>query len=200
MPSFGHGGHLANQSCSSGFAPIAPETKPEDRPHFFAGAHRRQESKYAEGVGRKQLKPPKELKDEGDKFLAAGTMLERALKLYTDAIANLDAFEAKGEKSEGLPFEKKYSVHHNRAVCLLEMRKFPEAVEDAEMVIAAKPEWVNGYLRKGSALFAMARFEDARRAYQVGPDHKTSTHRHRRRHHRRPLFPFIDSHKAVVGR
>jgi hypothetical protein len=33
----GHAGHLANQSSSSGFAPIKPETKAEDRPHFFNG-------------------------------------------------------------------------------------------------------------------------------------------------------------------
>lgn len=175
MPSFGHGGHLANQSSSSGFAPIAPEPKPEDRPHFFAGARQKHESKYAEGIGRKQLRPPKELKDEGDKLLAAGALLERALQHYTDAIANLEALKAKGEKSEGLPFEKKYAVHHNRAVCLLEMGRFPEAVEDAEEVIAAKPKWVNGYLRKGGALFAMARFEDARQAYQAGHDRTIHT-------------------------
>jgi hypothetical protein len=42
------------------------------------------------------MKPPKELKELGDKFLAAGTMLEDALKHYTNAIANLEAIEAKG--------------------------------------------------------------------------------------------------------
>jgi hypothetical protein len=62
---------------------------------------------------------------------------------------------AKGDTSEGLPYYKKYTIHHNRAMCFLEMRKFPEAVADAEVVIAAKPKWTNGYLRKGGALFAM---------------------------------------------
>ena len=173
MPSFGHGGHLSNQGASSGFAPIAPEAKPEDRPVFFAGARHGKESKYAEGVGRKRLRLPKELKDEGDKLFASGTMLEEALSRYTEAIANLDAMEARGEKAkafEGLPPEKKYTIHHNRAMCLTEMRRYPEALEDAEAVISTKPKWVNGYLRKGAALFAMARFEDARLTYEQGMD------------------------------
>ena len=96
MPSFGHTGHMPNQGTGAGFAPIAPEPRPEDRPHFFAGARHVKESKYAEGVGRKTLKPPKALKDEGDKLLASGKMLEEALACYTQAIANLDALEAWG--------------------------------------------------------------------------------------------------------
>ena len=53
-------------------------------------------------------------------------------------------------------------------MCYAEMRRYPEALEDAEAVISAKPKWVNGYLRKAGALFAMARFEDARRTYEQG--------------------------------
>ena len=35
MPSFGHTGHMANQSASSGFAPIKPETKPGLQPEPY---------------------------------------------------------------------------------------------------------------------------------------------------------------------
>ena len=162
---------------SASFAPVRPEPKPEERPHFFAGASRRREPTYAEGVGRKASRCPGALKDEGDKLLAAGVMLEDALRLYTAAIDSLREATRAGEgqkppRAWDFPFDKTYTIHHSRAVCLNELRRYPEAVEDAEAVIAARPGWVNGYLRKADALFGMARFEEARAACDAGMEAK----------------------------
>ena len=52
-------------------------------------------------------------------------------------------------------------------MCHLEMHNFKEAAADGDVVIKLKPTWVNGHLRKGGAMFALGRFEDARQAYQV---------------------------------
>jgi len=137
MGSFGHCGHMPNQSNSSSFAPIAPETAPEDRPHFFQGSvsgASRKPSRYGEGRG-KELRPPKELKELADKMLAASSMLEDAVKHYTTALKSLEVIEAKGEKPKFppdpdlFPYDKRYTIHHNRAMCHLEMRNFALAVE-----------------------------------------------------------------------
>jgi hypothetical protein len=53
MGSFGHAGHMPNQSNSSGgsFMPIVPETQPENRPHFFQSniqAKNKPQVRYAE--------------------------------------------------------------------------------------------------------------------------------------------------------
>jgi tetratricopeptide (TPR) repeat protein len=48
------------------------------------------------------------------------------------------------------------------------LNKLSKALTDADRCIALRPEWEKGYFRKGCALEAMMRFEDALETYRAG--------------------------------
>jgi stress-induced-phosphoprotein 1 len=45
-----------------------------------------------------------------------------------------------------------------------------KAIKDAEQAIELKPEWVKGYYRKGQALFALRRYEEASEVLKTALD------------------------------
>jgi tetratricopeptide (TPR) repeat protein len=61
----------------------------------------------------------------------------------------------------------------NRCAALLKLNKLSKALTDAERCVALRPDWDKGYFRKGSALEAMERFEDALATYREGVVHAT---------------------------
>jgi stress-induced-phosphoprotein 1 len=46
------------------------------------------------------------------------------------------------------------------------LKKFNEAVSDAEKCIEIKPDWSKGYQRKGMALHGLRNYEDAIKAFE----------------------------------
>lgn len=61
----------------------------------------------------------------------------------------------------------------NRSAARSRLKYFDEAFVDAEQVVAMKPEWVKGWLRKGLALLGLRRFDEAvvalERALKIEP-------------------------------
>ena len=53
----------------------------------------------------------------------------------------------------------------NRCFAYASLDMFPEALDDAEHVVKARPDWPKGYYRKGAALYGMSRYEDAAVAF-----------------------------------
>lgn len=91
------------------------------------------------------------LKDQGNEFFKAGNYL-KAAALYTQAI-----------KQD----PKNPTLHSNRAAAFLNLAKLTKALADAEMTISLSPNWEKGYFRKGCALEAMERYDEALDAFQV---------------------------------
>jgi translocation protein SEC72 len=48
------------------------------------------------------------------------------------------------------------------------LKEFPESLADAEVVVELKKPWPKGYFRKGKALQAMGRLEEAQEAVKLG--------------------------------
>ncbi|XP_074563847.1 uncharacterized protein LOC141820434 [Curcuma longa] len=95
------------------------------------------------------------LKDQGNDFFKSGNYL-KAAALYTQAI--------KLEPDNP-------TLYSNRAAAFLHLVKLSKALADAEMTITLNPQWEKGYFRKGCALEAMERFDDAIAAFQVALQH-----------------------------
>lgn len=95
------------------------------------------------------------LKDKGNDFFKSGNYL-KAAALYTQAI--------KLEPDNP-------TLYSNRAAAFLHLVKLSKALADAEMTITLNPQWEKGYFRKGCALEAMERFDDAIAAFQVALQH-----------------------------
>jgi stress-induced-phosphoprotein 1 len=69
--------------------------------------------------------------------------------------------------SEGLKLDpNNHVLLSNRSACYVKTGKLQEALDDANKVIALKPDWARGYSRKGAALHAMERYEEAKEAYK----------------------------------
>ncbi|CAF1356875.1 unnamed protein product [Rotaria sordida] len=93
-----------------------------------------------------------ELKSKADAAFSAGEN-DQAVNLYTQAI-NLD--------------EKNYVLYSNRSAVYAKLNKYEDALKDAEKCIALKPDFIQGYLRKGTALSFLNRYDDAIRIYEEG--------------------------------
>ncbi|MCO5560023.1 hypothetical protein L7F22_013629 [Adiantum nelumboides] len=90
------------------------------------------------------------LKDQGNSLFKAGNFL-KAAALYTQAI--------KADSSNA-------TLYSNRSAAFLSLLKVTKAFADAEMTIQLKPTWEKGYFRKGCALEAMDRLDEALAAYK----------------------------------
>eukprot|EP01083_Nonionella_stella_P141743 437319_1 len=104
----------------------------------------------------KKVKPKtekKSLKEKGNEAFVRKDF-EDALEFYAEALYQ--------------DIDEKHSIHSNRSACFIEVHKFAEALEDAEMCIKLKPEWSKGYFRKGRALELLLRFDEALRSYETG--------------------------------
>lgn len=58
--------------------------------------------------------------------------------------------------------------YSNRSAALLSLGKAEKALEDATECVNIKPDWAKGYGRRGAALYALERFDDAIKAYDEG--------------------------------
>lgn len=58
--------------------------------------------------------------------------------------------------------------YSNRSAALLSLGKGDKALEDADECVKIKPDWAKGHGRRGAALYALQRFDDALQAYDAG--------------------------------
>ena len=91
-------------------------------------------------------------KAEGNKALQAKNYGE-AVKKYTEAIA----FDA-----------TQHTYFSNRAAAYMQLKDYERALQDAESCIKLNPTWAKGYSRKGAALHAMRKYDQADAAYHEG--------------------------------
>ena len=111
------------------------------------------------------------LKDQGNcAFIAAD--YPRALELFTAAIDCLqlapDSGLAAATATAGVDTRSMHLLYSNRSATHLALRSFPEALEDADRVVALKADWAKGHYRRGSALEGLLQFQDAAVAYAKG--------------------------------
>ncbi|ETL27101.1 hypothetical protein L916_19323 [Phytophthora nicotianae] len=93
-----------------------------------------------------------EWKAKGNAALSAGNPKE-AVDCYSQAIA-LDPND--------------HVFYSNRSAAYLSLDDATHALEDAELCIKTKPDWPKAYSRKGAALHALKRYDEATAAYNDG--------------------------------
>lgn len=93
-----------------------------------------------------------EWKAKGNAALSAGNAKE-AVECYTQAIA-LDPHD--------------HVFYSNRSAAYLSLNDAVRALEDAEVCVTTKPDWAKAYSRKGAALHALKRYDEATSAYNDG--------------------------------
>lgn len=93
-----------------------------------------------------------EFKEKGNKFLQA-KQFDEAIAAYTEAI-NLNPSD--------------HVFFSNRSAAYLSKGDGEHALSDAERCIQINSSWAKGYSRKGAALHALRRYDDAVAAYQSG--------------------------------
>eukprot|EP00249_Psilotum_nudum_P017854 c26523_g1_i1 orf=190-1134(+) len=90
------------------------------------------------------------LKEQGNALFKAGNFL-KAAAVYTQAI-RADPCNA--------------TLYSNRSAAFLSLSKVTKALADAETTVKLRPTWEKGYFRKGCALEAMGRYEEAITVYR----------------------------------
>lgn len=107
------------------------------------------------------------LKEEGNKYFKSGNYQE-AIRYYTMAVD----LSWSRPLWEPLAFqfvrEELSAILSNRSAAHLALKNYVDALVDAEMVTRLKREWSKGWFRKGKALSAMGRAEEAADAFQTG--------------------------------
>jgi len=91
-------------------------------------------------------------KDEGNAAFKAKDF-NKAIECYTKAL-------------EETPTD--HTIYGNRSASYHNLKKFREAVNDAEKCIELKSDWSKGYQRKGMALHGLRYFEDSVKAFEEG--------------------------------
>lgn len=92
-----------------------------------------------------------EFKQEGNAAFAAKEY-QKAVELFGKAI----------EVSE----QPNHVLYSNRSACYTSLRKFSEALKDAEECVRINPGWSKGYNRVGAAQFGLSELEEAEKSYQ----------------------------------
>ncbi|KAL2633315.1 hypothetical protein R1flu_004794 [Riccia fluitans] len=90
------------------------------------------------------------LKDQGNAHYKSGNYL-KAAAVYTQAI--------KADPNNA-------TLYSNRSAAFLNLSKVTKALADAEMTVKLNPTWEKGYFRKGCALEAAERYEEALAVYR----------------------------------
>ncbi|KAL8606237.1 hypothetical protein ACOMHN_012869 [Nucella lapillus] len=90
-----------------------------------------------------------ELKTEGNKCFERREF-QCAAHLYSEAISLYDA---------------DHLLFSNRSHTYASLQQYEKALEDAEHVVAMRPDWPKGYFRLGNALYGLGRNEDAVMAF-----------------------------------
>jgi stress-induced-phosphoprotein 1 len=91
-------------------------------------------------------------KDIGNKALQAGNF-DEAIKAYSDAIA-IDPND--------------HVFYSNRSAAYLSKGDAENALADGMKCIEINPSWPKGYTRKGAALHALKRYDEAKNVYEQG--------------------------------
>lgn len=99
-------------------------------------------------------------KEKGNALLAAKD-LSGAVSEFTRGLALLESEASSNEK-----VELESVLLSNRSAAHASLRKWAEALADAERAVAVRPTWSKGHSRMGLALFQLLRGEDALRSYQ----------------------------------
>ena len=99
-----------------------------------------------------QMSSAKDFKDSGNVFLQAGKFSE-AITAYTKAI-ELDPTD--------------HVFFSNRSAAYLSAGEAEKALEDGQKCTEISPKWAKGHSRKGAALHALKRYDEASDAYEVG--------------------------------
>jgi stress-induced-phosphoprotein 1 len=99
-----------------------------------------------------QMSTAKDFKDSGNVFLQAGNFSE-AITAYTKAI-ELDPTD--------------HVFYSNRSAAYLSAGEAEKALEDGQKCTEISPKWAKGHSRKGAALHALKRYDEASDAYEVG--------------------------------
>eukprot|EP01062_Namystynia_karyoxenos_P015719 TRINITY_DN15727_c0_g1_i1.p1 TRINITY_DN15727_c0_g1~~TRINITY_DN15727_c0_g1_i1.p1 ORF type:complete len:295 (+),score=115.96 TRINITY_DN15727_c0_g1_i1:94-885(+) len=89
-----------------------------------------------------------ELKDKGNEFFKAQKFAQ-AVEWYTKAIDVAPQAEETG------------AIYSNRAASYVSLKKFDEAIRDADACIQLRPDWVKGYFRKAVAYDQMGNIDQA---------------------------------------
>jgi len=77
-----------------------------------------------------------------------------------------EAIKCFSEAIEAEP--KNASFYSNRSAAYMKLDDHEKALEDGKMCVTLKPEWGKGYSRQGSALFMMAKYNEAIAIYAQG--------------------------------
>ena len=88
-------------------------------------------------------------KSQGNAALQAGQYAD-AIELYSKAIGL--------EPSNAVYFS-------NRAAAYASLKRWQNALDDSHEVVTLKPDWVKGWIRRGSAFTGLGKHEEARKAY-----------------------------------
>jgi tetratricopeptide (TPR) repeat protein len=93
-----------------------------------------------------------QIKNKGNEYFTQQDF-RTAIKFYNEAInTDPDAVEAA-------------AIYSNRSLCNMNIHETKKALSDAEKCISLKPKWFRGYCRKGAALLALNRLQEASEAY-----------------------------------
>eukprot|EP00624_Nannochloropsis_granulata_P006849 evm.model.NODE_526_length_7345_cov_21.990469.3 len=101
-------------------------------------------------------------KATGNKALQAKEF-DEAISAYTKAIEVSASLPVSGEGAA-----PRHVYFSNRSAAYLSKNDAVAALEDAEQCIQANPTWAKGFSRKGAALHAMKKYDDAQAAYEAG--------------------------------
>lgn len=92
------------------------------------------------------------MKELGNAALTAGKF-DEAIKAYSDAI-KLDP--------------SNHVLYSNRSAAYLKAGRFQDALADADKTVEINSTWAKGYSRKGAALFALEKYDEAFTCYNKG--------------------------------
>ncbi|KAM3574932.1 hypothetical protein VYU27_003158 [Nannochloropsis oceanica] len=101
-------------------------------------------------------------KATGNKALQAKEF-DEAIAAYTKAIEVSACLPVSGEGAA-----PRHVYFSNRSAAYLSKNDTVAALEDAEQCIQANPTWPKGFSRKGAALHAMKKYDEAQAAYEAG--------------------------------
>lgn len=96
-------------------------------------------------------------------------MAEEAKKLGNAALQAKKFDEAIAHYTHAISLDgTQHTYYSNRAAAFQSKGDYTSALKDAQKCIELAPQWPKGYARKGAALHAMKRYEEARSAYVNG--------------------------------
>lgn len=103
------------------------------------------------------------MRDAGNERFAEADYVA-ALEMYAQAMAGFDADN--GDKLSEAKREIALPILTNMAVCLLELRKPTQAVQVCDEALAIHPRNAKALVRKGKALFALDRYDEAKQLFE----------------------------------